>query len=669
MQQPGWYLRRLRRMSGAEVAHRVAQRVRAVSASFTSHELPPRDAYATDLRFLPPFVAIEPDALLAAADRVLADRFTFFDLDDCELGDPPQWNRDPLTRRESGRKRASAIDYRDEREVGNIKYLWEANRHLHLPTLAQAYALTGDGRFAVGVQHHVDSWIEQCPPGRGPNWVSALELGIRLINWSIAWQLIGGMRSRLFRSQAGQAFRDRWLRAIYEQARMVSGNLSRFSSANNHLIGEAAGVYVAASTWPLWEQMRAWGERCRVLLEEECHRQNAADGGNREQAFAYQTFVLDFLLIAGLAARARGEDFSSVYWRRLEVMIDFLASMTSVSGCLPMIGDGDDGYVVKLAHEPGFSPVSSLIATGAVLFERPDLAVKARAIDSKTVALLGVQAARRFEQLRGRGRHGFRPRQQFTESGYYLMGTGFETPDEVRLLVDAGPLGYLSIAAHGHADALSFTMNVGDREILVDPGTYAYHTDPAWRRYFRGTRAHNTVEVDGQDQSVQAGNFMWTEHASARCIEFDCGPGAQVFVGEHDGYARLADPVVHRREIVLDTERRVIDVLDLLRCEREHQARRSWHFAEDCVVETVGQELHVVSGDVRVILQPQEPVDRIEVYRGGSADQGGWISRRFGYKAPCTTVAWRSAIRGATELRTRILYSRSGSSGSGFRGV
>ena len=61
-------------------------------------------------------------------------------------------------------------------------------------------------------------------------------------------------------------------------------------------------------------------------------RQNAPDGGNREQAFAYQTFVLDFLLLAGLAARARDEDFSPVYWRRIEAMIDFLASMTNAAG-------------------------------------------------------------------------------------------------------------------------------------------------------------------------------------------------------------------------------------------------------------------------------------------------------------------------------------------------
>ena len=119
---------------------------------------------------------------------------------DCELGDPPQWNRDPLTQRAAGARRASAIDYRDEREVGNIKYLWEPNRHLHLPLLAQAHALTGDPRYAA---RHPDSrsirGSSSVPEGWGPNWVSPLELGIRLINWSITWQLLGGCARRYSR--------------------------------------------------------------------------------------------------------------------------------------------------------------------------------------------------------------------------------------------------------------------------------------------------------------------------------------------------------------------------------------------------------------------------------------------------------------------------------------
>jgi hypothetical protein len=646
-------------MSGAEVAHRLARRLRTLSANFASHETPEADLQARDLRFLPPFIAPAPEPLIAAAERVLAGHYSFFDLEDCDLGDPPQWNRDPLTQRAAGTRRASTIDYRDEREVGNIKYLWEPNRHLHLPLLAQALALTGDSRFGVAIQRQVDSWIEQCPVGRGPNWVSPLELGIRLINWSLTWQLMGGFRARLFETREGEEFRDRWLRSIYQQVRMVANNLSRFSSANNHLIGEAAGVYVAASTWPLWPQMGEWGERCRKVLEEECIRQNAPDGGNREQAFAYQTFVLDFLLLSGLAARARGEDFSPAYWRRVELMIDFLASMSDVAGRLPMVGDADDGLVVKLAFEPGFSVHGSLIATGAVLFNRADLAAKAGALDGKTATLLGVEAVRRLAQLKVRGRHRFKPRQQFSESGYYLLGSGFDTPDEVRLLADAGPLGYLSIAAHGHADALSFVLNIGDREILVDPGTYSYHTDPTWRRYFRSTLAHNTVGIDGQDQSVQTGNFMWTRHARARCIEFDAGGDLQRFVGEHYGYERLEDPVVHRREIVLDARRQIIEVADLLRCEGQHEARRSWHFAEDCVVERVGPGIKVTSGLTQVVMESLDELTEVQVHRGGSAEQGGWVSRQFGRKQPGTTVHWYSRVTGQTTLRTRITWTRS----------
>jgi hypothetical protein len=663
MQQPGWYLRRLKQMSGAEVVHRLARGMRMVSSQFTSNALPARDALATDFRFLPPFIALSPDALIESAERILAGRYSLFDLEDCELGDPPQWNRDPLTHRVAGVRRAATIDYRDEREVGNIKYLWEANRHLHLATLAQAHALSGDSRYALGIQRQIDSWIEQCPVGRGPNWVSSLELGIRLINWSFAWQLLGGSRAKLFATPEGAAFRDRWLASVYEQTRMAVGNLSRFSSANNHLIGEAAGVYVAATTWPLWPQMHTWGEQCRNILEVECHKQNAPDGGNREQAFAYQTFVLDFLLIAGLAARARGEDFSPVYWRRVEQMVDFLASMTTFAGRLPMVGDGDDGFVVRLAPEPGFSAHGSLIATGAVLFERPDLAAKAGALDSKTATLLGVEAVRRLAYLKQRGRAGFRPHVQFSESGYYLLGSAFETPDEVRLLVDSGPLGYLSIAAHGHADALAFTLDIGDKEILVDPGTYSYHTDPQWRRYFRSTRAHNTITIDGQDQSVQAGNFMWTDHARARCIEFEAGASRQRFVGEHYGYERLADPLVHRREIVFDADQQSIDVIDLLRCAGEHDACQAWHFAENCQVENTDGGLKVTQGTATVYFQWSGESPRVEVHRGAEADQGGWISRHFGRKVPCTTVLWHSRVNGDTELRTRITYTRTRFSG------
>jgi uncharacterized heparinase superfamily protein len=109
------------------------------------------------------------------------------------------------------------------------------------------------------------------------------------------------------------------------------------------------------------------------------------------------------------------------------------------------------------------------------------------------------------------------------------MGSNFETDREIRIIIDSGELGYLSIAAHGHADALAFTMSVAGKEILVDPGTYSYHTLPRWRNYFRGTAAHNTVVVDGKNQSVIGGNFMWVKHASAACRKWSRERNATYF--------------------------------------------------------------------------------------------------------------------------------------------
>jgi hypothetical protein len=333
--------------------------------------------------------------------------------------------------------------------------------------------------------------------------------------------------------------------------------------------------------------------------------------------------------------------------------------MMDVRGHVPMLGDADDGYAVRLVPSDRFCPYRSLIATGALLFERPDLARKAGMLDDKTRWLMGPDADERFNALLTESTQPYEPRRAFSQTGLYLLGSAFETPSEVRLLVDAGPLGYLSIAAHGHADALAVLLNVAGREVLIDPGTYAYHTEPEWRRYFRGTRAHNTLAVDDLDQSHQAGNFMWTEHARARCTEINLGARTQQFTGEHDGYTRLEDPVTHRRIVTYDEPSATFIVTDELACAGRHTTTRHWHFAEDLEphVDEDGTCTVRFNG-YTVTLAPLEKPDEVCVWRGGSAEQGGWVSRSFGRKRPCTTVVWRAAIEGETRLATRIRCRR-----------
>jgi len=649
-----WKIARLRCMSPSEVSWRVVQSLRSRIRARGHTLRAPTPEGVSGRAWLDVWpVAVDVGSSVRAADRILSGHWDVLALRDAALGFPPEWNRDPKTGTQAPLRVGRAIDYRDESVVGEIKYLWEPNRHLELVTLAQAWRATGEARYADGVRRLLESWFEQCPYPLGPNWSSALELAVRVVNWSVTWHLLDGDDSPLFAGASGRAFRARWLDAVYRHARFIGSHLSRHSSANNHLFGELMGLFIAGTTWPMWPQARRWREAAHKELETQALLQNAADGVNCEQAFYYHHEVADMMLLVWRYGEANGMAFSPAFRGRLEAMLEFVASVMDVAGHVPMVGDADDAVMVRFSNGPVFCPYRSLLATGAVVFSRPDFARKAAAFDDKSRWLLGDSAARRFEELL---RMDARPlRRTFPDGGYFVMGRDLDTPAEIRLVADAGPIGYLGIAAHGHADALSFTLAVGGHEFLIDPGTHTYQADSPWRHYFRGTAAHNTVRLDGQDQSVSGGAFMWLHKARVRTLEYRSNDREEVLVAEHDGFRRLKQPVLHRREIRLDKQSSRITVVDHLIGAGSHDVEWFWHFAEtnavsserDCVVvRDAGYELEMR-------FPGREPA--IDVRRGQRAPMGGWISRRYQHLGVCTTVVCRERIRGTSTFVTEIV--------------
>jgi len=319
---------------------------------------------------------------------------------------------------------------------------------------------------------------------------------------------------------------------------------------------------------------------------------------------------------------------------------------------VPMFGDADDGYVVKLDPRRGFSRFHSLLATGALLFGRGDFKAKAGTLDDKTRWLLGAGADADYAALDGTGAQ-LPVRRAFPDGGYYILGQDFETPREIRLIADAGPLGYREIAAHGHADALSFTLSVGGQEFFVDPGTFAYHTEAQWRHYFRGTAAHNTVRIDGLDQSEQGGNFMWMKHARAGCGLWLSSAEKDSFEGWHDGYRRLDDPVKHRRLIELDKRARRLVIEDALDMAHEHDVELLFHCAEQCQIQAVeGGYLIERDGVQQRLALPVNGA--AELHRGSVAPIFGWVSRAFDRREPTTSIVWRTRLSVPALLRTTI---------------
>lgn len=652
MQLPGWYLSRLKAMSFRELMFRAGRTVSTlVERAFANQ----KSARPPDLARLPDIAIAVPDidinAITEKAQRIVDGCVDVFALRNYHIGIDPDWHRDPKTGRIAPSRFGKSIDYRNGRIVGNIKYLWEPSRHLTLPVLAQAFAATGDKRFFARLIHLLESWIVQCRYPFGPQWCSSLEAGIRLINWSMAWRIggcLGGWRT----AGASDAFLQRWLESVYQHLRFIDSYYSGYSSANNHLIGEAAGVYVGTATWPAWPETENQMNRARNILIQQAKAQTHPDGVNAEQAISYHQFVADFLLLSGLTANDIGDPFPGQYWQTIEGMLEFIAATMDARGNVPMIGDADDGYVLDLGPSEGFSNYSSLLATGAVLFERPDFAGKAGALDDKTRWIL-PDAEKRYAALReGKCNRLDLPR-AFPYGGYFVLGSALDTPGEIRIVVDAGPLGFGTIAAHGHADALTFTLSVSGTPFLIDPGTYSYHTDRRWRDYFRGTSAHNTVRIDGQDQSAIGGNFLWNRHANVTVHSQEVSTELQHVDASHDGYTHLDDPVVHRRVVTYDCRNRRLTVQDHFECDGEHEIEQFFHLAEHVDVQREIDRFCLQSRDLRIDLI-HDKASTAQAIGGDEELPLGWVSYRFDSKLPATTLRATASICGPTLLTTRI---------------
>lgn len=628
-----WLVNRLRCMSVAEVGYRIQQAaVTRVAKRVRARAAPPLPRARTFNRIgsdlgAPTLSPAERDALLADADSICAGHVVLFANRRFDVGMPPVWNRDPDSGVVGPSIYAGDITITNREQVGDIKHVWELNRHLHLVRLAQAWACTSDVAWLHALQTQLRSWLDQCPPLVGPNWTSSLELGIRLINWGLVWQLIGGEGSGLFAGEEGQRLRADWLDSIHAHCSAIARHLSRHSSANNHLIGELAGLYVGASIWPCWNASGAWLEQARRELEHEAQAQFSRDGVNREQAFAYHVFSSEFLFVAGLVGQACDHPFSRAYWTALLRALRFLRSVRDVGGNVPMVGDADDGIVFRL-DTPGSDRGEQLLALGDAVLRRM------QPTHPGVRWLLHVLPGKRPEADPHESETGW----AFPDGGYLLFGSHFGEPNEIKGMVDCGALGYLGIAAHGHADALALTLSVGGEECLVDPGTYSYWQEHKWRDYFRGTSAHNTVRIDGLDQSVSGGRFMWLKKARAAIERMPQSPHEFDFRGSHDGYERLADPVRHMRTVRFDAASATLTVRDEIAAKKHHQVELFWHFAPGLDVRLNSAGLHVRGKRFALQMHAHGADLKLELVRGNENPPLGWYSRSYESRQPCDVL-------------------------------
>lgn len=612
-------------MSPAEMLHRILNQARLTLERFIGTCLTPRprfrDASAPTLKL--ESEAWDRDYVLEKADRLCRGRFDIFAFKNVRINDRIDYHTDYRSLRSAPRRRfGPSIDYRDRGKIGDVKYIWELNRHLFMFTLARAYALTRKKKYLERFSLYLAAWLDQNPFPRGVNWASALEVSIRLLNWSLSWILLD--------KAVESSLRKRWLDAIFLHCYFISHHFSAYSSANNHLVGEAAGLFLASIVFPQFGQALRWRNKAFLILEREARRQIAADGVNREQAVGYAQFVLEFLFLAYAVSFQDRQRFSRVFEKRLENSCLFLAALRDGGGHVPAVGDGDDGQVMDTGQS-GKGGCDSILGVAAAFFR--DRGFPAFPPDDKTRILRDLRGAFPTRSVCQR------PAAQavptfFPEGGYVILGKDFGERTEQKLVFDSGPLGFLSLAAHGHADALAFTFSFRGCPLFIDPGTLTYFGPAVWRAYFRGTAAHNTLRLDGRDQAEQRGRFMWGKKPRVKLLAHTPLLSVRAV---HDGYVRPGERVLHEREVRFDPAAGMWQIIDRLLARTTHFIELFFHLAPGCRVNHQGRRVEISFPGGRCALLLPESMT-VSLHHGEESPPRGWYAPAMDVRLPITTV-------------------------------
>jgi hypothetical protein len=641
-------------MSIAELAFRAqeAGRKRLWRLRAGSTSVPPVIGKPVSSVVHPPAIAADckialaaRDRLLEAADLLLAGKWSLFGSRMEGFGAGLDWFRDPQTGvRGFDRRYSFDVPYREQDKVGNVKFLWEISRHHHLTVLAAAYSISRAEKYAERAGEQLQSWWAANPFLTGVHWTSGIEIGIRLISWVWIRRLLAGW------TRIKALFEDNpfFQRQLFHHQEFLSAFRSYGSSANNHLIAEACGLFVASTAFPLFNRSKRWQQAGARILEQQAARQCDNQGLNRELATDYHGFVLELLLLAAVEGEVGDASFSESFWLRLQAMIDALAAVVDCAGNPPRQGDADEGTGL-VVDGPDYSRWKSLLATGAYLFGALPWWGEVDTGDVRTSFLASLARKRRSFGSRPRSRSAV-----FEEAGLVILRDTTPGQPELWCRCDHGPHGFLSIAAHAHADALAIELRQGGVEIFADPGTYCYHGEPVWRRYFRSTFGHNTLELGGKDQAVDGGPFLWLTHPSARAhaiIGSQDGPIA-VWSASHDGYLKSLG-AVHYRSVMLERGSGRITIEDWIETIQPQDARLVFHLGPSvaCQQRDCTALLEWQTGERKFAGQLLLPNELSwTAHRGDNL--AGWYSDRFAHKVPSTTLVGSGRLTASMRIVT-----------------
>jgi len=415
---------------------------------------------------------------------------------------------------------------------GDREGLFTLNRHRWFGDLARACLITGAERFARAFVEQVTDWVHACPPPDDDRdhfhdfspW-KTLNGAIRMADhWIYAYHLLRAT------DHLPAAFHRLFEESVYQHGQDLSRFI--FDRTHNHVLKEMAGLLTIALSFPHFDRADAWYETALRVLEESVVAQTENDGTHYEATPGYHQHSLEWILFPMILLRRNGIEPPAAIADRLRKMVDFAVGASLPDGSTLPFGDTDRDTnardVDDRAYIVGLS--GSLFDVGAYRrWTRPSFDVLWLVGESGQAPSAGEQAVTL-------------PPRAFPDGGLFVLGS-FE--EELHVCLRNGPLRH----GHPHADLLSFVLYAYGTLWLTDTGKYTYNEGPE-RKYLKGTRSHNTVTVDWEDQALYRDRMSFSRIPEFRARRFVEGDRFTAYDGEHTGYQRLPMPVTHRRVAV-----------------------------------------------------------------------------------------------------------------------
>jgi hypothetical protein len=573
------------------------------------------------------------------AERLLSRRFHYLGVE-AKFEGEIDWHRDPLSQREWPKKFYTEMKFYGRRDgehelPGDVKNVWELNRHQHFTVLGKTYWLTGEERFATELLAQCESWMAQNPFLWGINWTSALEVAMRALSW--IWAYVFCLKAEAMKP----ALHARILRTLHLHGHYVHRHLSFFTSPYNHLIGEATALFFLGALFPEFKEAARWREKGWAILTEEATKQFHADGASVEQAMSYHHFTLGLYLQALLLAQSNGISIPAEMRARLEKALEFSMHAIQPDGRHPMIGDNDNAFAFYFGEKAGWD-YRDYLALGALIYERGDFKHVAEQYHESCLWLLGPESFSRFEKIKA-----LEPSAAsclLAESGYAIFRDAWKN-GEHHLLFDCGPQSHGLFdnenvsTAHGHADPLNVLLCAHGRPMLIDGGMLTYNGDLNWQNYFRSGMAHNTITIEGRSSSRLVGRLGYS-HAPEVLQSF--ATFQQDFALVEATYQGFGANVRHRRAVFYRNEEYWL-LFDALEGEGEHTLERWFHFAPECQAQngSAGLVAALPSAGNLLLRELMPHKLETEIFKAGPKPEMGWCAPSYGVKIPAPVARLR----------------------------